>query len=182
MKLNDKSFLFLDPPYEGFAKSMYNAKTDFDFDEFAERCSAASSKCQFMITINDSETNRERFRKFNIYARGVYYGMSKKTKPEIVICNYELPNQDFQIGLLGYEQICGNGSSFVSPNNDIVRFPGEGNLVDKVGIISNNADFGKKSSQVIRTRESSKTVPLNIDMDNIPDAIRLHPDFQGDIK
>ncbi|MBT6221032.1 MAG: DNA adenine methylase, partial [Rhodospirillaceae bacterium] len=118
--LQANSFVFLDPPYEGFDESMYGVK--FDFDEFAELCLASSDKCKFMITINDSTANRERFKDLNVFTRGVYYGMSKETKPEIVICNYDLPNLDFQLNLLGYERVSRNVSSLSTPVKKVIGF------------------------------------------------------------
>jgi site-specific DNA-adenine methylase len=94
-------FVFLDPPYEGFDESLYDV--NFDFDKFAERCHAVKDKCKFMITINDSPKNRERFKDYQIFLRDVAYGMSKKTEKELVICNYKLDAQDYYLNQLGYQ-------------------------------------------------------------------------------
>ena len=62
------AFVFLDPPYEplgqkksyrGHAKELFD--TDFDFDRFSRCVRAVESRFKFMITINDSEANRQRF-------------------------------------------------------------------------------------------------------------------------
>ena len=98
-----KAFVFLDPPYEGFEKSFYGV--DFDFDEFAEQCIAVKNKCSMMITINDSPANRKRFRDFNVFARDVAYGMSKSTKGELVICNYQLNGQEYYLERLHYRLV-----------------------------------------------------------------------------
>ena len=98
-------FIFLDPPYEGCDEMLYGAK--FDFDEFAERCHAVTDKCSFMVTINDSPRNRERF-KFKghqVFLRDVAYGLSSKTKQELVICNYKLDAQDYYLNHLGYQLV-----------------------------------------------------------------------------
>lgn len=102
-KKKGQSFVFLDPPYEGFAESMYGFT--FDFDEFAEECHGLPDNCNIMITINDSDAIRERFEGLNVYSRDVYYGMSKKEKPELVICNYELKNLEYKLALLGFEPV-----------------------------------------------------------------------------
>jgi site-specific DNA-adenine methylase len=94
-------FVFLDPPYEGFDDILYDVK--FDFDEFAERCHAVTDKCSFMITINDSPRNRERFKGYQIFLRDVNYGMSKKTVQELVICNDKLDAQGNYLDQLGYQ-------------------------------------------------------------------------------
>lgn len=95
------TFVFLDPPYEGTTQSLYGV--DFDFDDFAERCHSVKDRCQIMITINDSDGNRQRFKGYNIIQRKVGYGMSKKKKGELIICNYELDHQDYYLDLLGYQ-------------------------------------------------------------------------------
>lgn len=97
------AFVFLDPPYEGHEQSMYGVA--FNFDEFAERCHAVKDKCFIMITINDSPANRERFKGYNVLARDVRYGMSKSTKGELVICNYQLDGQDYYLKQLGYKPV-----------------------------------------------------------------------------
>ena len=94
------TLVFLDPPYEGHDESMYGSK--FDFDKFAERCHAVKDSCQLLITINDSPANRARFSGYTVLARSVWYGMSKSTKAELVICNYELDSQDYYLNQLGY--------------------------------------------------------------------------------
>lgn len=102
-KVRGNAFVFLDPPYEGHEQSMYGVA--FDFDEFAERCHAVSDKCFIMITINDSPANRQRFKGYNVLARDVLYGMSKSTKGELVICNYELDHQPYYLKRLGYQAL-----------------------------------------------------------------------------
>jgi len=101
---NDNGFVFLDPPYEGFAEDMYKVGA-FDFDRFAADCHAVKGKCQMMITLNDSPAIRERFKGYNIITRGVYYSMSETTKGELIICNYELPHQDYYLNQLGFQLV-----------------------------------------------------------------------------
>ena len=96
----NNGFVFLDPPYEGFQKSLYGV--EFDFDDFANRCHAVRDKCSIMITINDSPANRERFKDYQLFVRDVFYGMSKKDKGELVICNYQLDSQEYYLNRLGY--------------------------------------------------------------------------------
>lgn len=94
-------FVFLDPPYEGFDQSLYNV--DFDFDDFAARCHAVRDNCSIMITINDSDANRERFKDYQLFVRDVRYGMSQSNQDELVICNYQLDAQDYYLNRLGYK-------------------------------------------------------------------------------
>jgi site-specific DNA-adenine methylase len=97
----NNGFVFLDPPYEGFDQSLYDV--EFDFDDFANRCHAVRDKCSIMITINDSDANRERFKGYQLFVRNVFYGMSKKKQSELVICNYQLDSQEYYLNRLGYK-------------------------------------------------------------------------------
>ena len=63
------------------------------------------AKCTIMITINDSPANRERFKDYNVFARDVNYSMSKSTKGELVICNYQLDGQEYYLDRLGYQAL-----------------------------------------------------------------------------
>ena len=95
------AFVFLDSPYEGQVRELYNV--EFDFDDYAEQCHRVANKCSFMVTINDSPANRERFKGLNIIARQQYYhGAHKPDGSELVICNYELDAQDYYLKRLGY--------------------------------------------------------------------------------
>ncbi len=97
----NNGFVFLDPPYEGFDQSLYGV--DFDFDDFAKRCHAVRDKCSIMITINDSDANRERFKDYQLFVRDVRYGMSQSNQDELVICNYKLDAQDYYLNQLRYK-------------------------------------------------------------------------------
>ena len=100
-KLGKGAFVFLDPPYEGHDLELYGVK--IDFDKFAEDCLAVADQCSFMVTINDSPANRERFEALNIIARQQYYcGAHKPKGEELVICNYELAHQEYYLERLGY--------------------------------------------------------------------------------
>ena len=96
------AFVFLDSPYEGQVRQLYDV--EFDFDDYAEQCHRVAKKCTFMVTINDSPANRQRFKGLNIIERQQYYhGAHKPGGEELVICNYELDAQDYYLERLGYQ-------------------------------------------------------------------------------
>lgn len=171
VKSNGNSFVFLDPPYEGHAESMYGVT--FDFDKFAENCLKSSEHCKFMITINDSNANRDRFKSLNVFSRGVYYGMSKKTKPELVICNYEPPSQEFQLNLLGYERVR-PGQEFAGDE----VFNGN-RSEDKDSSESDNIDAIPPKLSVARPPKILISSALAFDTDDMPDSVRRILEKQG---
>lgn len=101
--LSDSSkedFIFLDPPYE-IDEKLYGKdgefQTGFDHNEFANFIKSLKSK--WMITYNDSDIIRERFKDYNIYDREYKYCMAfeidengnKNTRKrnELIITNYD---------------------------------------------------------------------------------------------
>jgi site-specific DNA-adenine methylase len=168
---NGKSFVFLDPPYEGHAKSMYGV--EFDFDKFAEDCLKSSKACNLMITINDSDANRDRFKNLNVYGRGVYYGMSKKTKPELVICNYELPHQDFQLKLLGYER--------VEPGQKLIidEASNDNRTADEISSVSNVTEGIPPTLPGARPPRKLNSSALVFKTDDMPDSVGRILEKQG---
>jgi len=103
-RLGKGAFVFADSPYEGRDMELYGV--EFDFDRYAEQCHKVANQCTFMLTINDSPENRERFKGFNIIERQQYYsGAHKPNGAELVICNYELDAQDCYLKWLGYRRV-----------------------------------------------------------------------------
>ena len=103
-KLGKGAFVFGDSPYEGRDMELYGVK--FDFDDYAEQCHRVANRCTFMVTINDSPANRERFKGLNVIERQQYYcGAHKPKGKELVICNYELDGQESYLERLGYRQV-----------------------------------------------------------------------------
>ena len=48
---------------------------------------------------------RDLFQGFHQITRGVYYSMSETTKGELIICNYQLPHQDYHLDQLGFRLV-----------------------------------------------------------------------------
>jgi site-specific DNA-adenine methylase len=171
VQLNGNSFVFLDPPYEGHAESMYGVT--FDFDKFAEDCLKSSKHCKFMVTINDSDANRYRFKSLNLYGRGVYYGMSKKTKPELVICNYELPHQDFQLKLLGYERVQPGQKLIIDEHSN------DNGTADEISSVSNVTEGIPPTLPGARPPRKLNSSALVFNTDDMPDSVGRILEKQG---
>lgn len=100
-KITENDFLFLDPPYDlGKKSTLYGKKGEmhigFDHDRFAEEI--LKLPCKWMITYNDSEEIRERFKYNTIRNQEYLYSMAFETdengqknarkKNELIITNY----------------------------------------------------------------------------------------------
>lgn len=91
---DENAFFYLDPPYENSNKTVHNSYEDINLDELSYIVKKLKGK--FMLSINDSENNRNRFKDFNIIEIETLYtgvgitgnrGGTKKVN-ELVITNY----------------------------------------------------------------------------------------------
>jgi len=89
---NGDVFVFMDPPYDIKASTLYGDKGDthksFDHAKFADDCRNCSYN--WMITYNDNENIRDLFSWANIQEIPVLYSMNSNSKKavELVITNY----------------------------------------------------------------------------------------------
>lgn len=89
---NGDVFVFMDPPYDIKASTLYgnkgNTHKDFDHSKFADDCRNCSYN--WMITYNDNKNIRDLFSWANIQEIPVLYSMNSNSKKavELVITNY----------------------------------------------------------------------------------------------
>lgn len=89
---NGDVFVFMDPPYDIKASTLYgnkgNTHKDFDHSKFADDCKNCAYK--WMITYNDNQNIRDLFSWANIQEIPVLYSMNSNSKKavELVIRNY----------------------------------------------------------------------------------------------
>jgi DNA adenine methylase len=89
---NGDVFVFMDPPYDIKASTLYgnkgNTHKDFDHSKFADDCKNCAYK--WMITYNDNQNIRDLFSWANIQEIPVLYSMNSNSKKavELVITNY----------------------------------------------------------------------------------------------
>lgn len=102
----DKTFIFLDPPYETQAKSaLYGRNGDthisFPHDKFAEDCKKL--ECKFLITYDDCNSIRRRFKWATIRPFHIQYTMAGvRSKDaldgeELLIANYDINTEDEEV-------------------------------------------------------------------------------------
>jgi DNA adenine methylase len=87
----ENSFFYLDPPYRGSSSTHYE-NFNIDYNELYNL--VKSIKGKFLMSLDDSNENRELFKEYNIYnvktkyANPILGGMKKDKKNELLISNY----------------------------------------------------------------------------------------------
>ena len=167
----ENSFFYLDPPYRGSSLTHYD-NFNIDYNELYNL--VKSIKGKFLMSLDDSNENRELFKEFNIYnvktryANPILGGFKKGKKNELLISNYNTLNQSSVIGgaiLEEHKYICKACDISFSDKTKTTRHINTKKHLEKLKSIdiTTDADIKKYNDKILTTERKQRKLKPEVD-------------------